>query len=252
MVSLENNKLFLILIQNNDLKKCKYLIKIGINVNIKNNHGYTALIYASWHGYKEICLWLIENKANVNIQNIYGETALMSASIKGNKEICLLLLENKADVNTKDKNGWTALICAARYKNKEICLILMENGANMEEKNEYGYTVLMIACRLDHKQIILLLIRSGCNYSSNYERMSCNRLSIPTFRTFMIEYIKNQKYIKLKDLVGVAPEEILDDINNKSISYCTKCSTHFYYCRYELKLKNINSSEIINVKIHCL
>ncbi len=69
----------------------------------------------------------------------------------------------------------------------------------------------------------------------------------------MIENVKNQKDIKLKDLIGVVPEEILDDINNKSIGYCSKCNNHFYYFKYDIKLKDLNKiDKIIDVKVHCL
>ena len=186
MVFSEEDKLFLKVVKNNDLEKCKELIKGRVNINIKDNWGHTALIYASSRGYKELCS---------------------------------LLLDDEADVNIRDKNGWTALTGAYRH---------------------------------EYKEIISLLIGSGCNYSSYYQIILYNRSSIPTFRTFMIENVRNQKDIKLKDLIGVVPEEILDDINNKSISYCTKCHKHFYYYKYEIKLKAIYFNEIINVKVHCL
>ncbi len=219
MVSSEKDKLLLRALQDNDLEECKDLIKSGVDVNKKDKLKNTILTIASWNGYKEICSLLLENGANVNIKNNYGETALTIASY---------------------------------LKHKEVCLILIENGANIEEKDADGDTALIWACRSECKEMVSLLISSGCYYSSRYKRISYNRLSLPTFRTFMIEYIKNQKDIKLKKLINIVPEEILDDINNKSIGYCTKCQKHFYYYKYELKLEDLRKNEIIDVKVHCL
>ncbi len=222
------------------------------DINTKNDYGNTALILASFEGYEQICLFLLENKANINIKNNYGETALIIVSLRGHKKICSLLLENGADVNTKNIFGETSLIFASKNGYEEICSLLLKNEADVNIKNNDGDTALMKANKNENKEVISLLISSGCNYSSNYKRISCNRLTIPTFRTFMIEYIRNQKDIKLKKLINIVPEEILDDINNKSISYCSKCSNHFYYYKYDIKLEDPYEDEIINVKVHCL
>ena len=219
MVSLSKNELFLIAVGKNNLKKCENLIKDVENINIKDDYGMTALIYASCWGYKDMCSLLLKNGADVNIKDNYGNTSLIYASLYG-------------------------------YKN--TCLSLLENGANIEEKNKKNRTALILAYIERYKEVISLLISSGCNYSSNYKRISYNRLSLLTFRTFMIENIRNQKDIKLKDLIKIVPEEILDDINNNSVGYCLKCRKHFYYYRYELKLKDLKRDEIINVKVHCL
>ena len=207
-------------IDQNNFKICKELIKGGTDVNIYDKYGYTALMYAAVNECKEICSLLLENKADVNIKSEHSShTALMYASSGGYKEICSLLLENEVDINMENKKGDTALTEASYW---------------------------------EHKEVYSLLISSGCNYSSRYKRISYNRLSIPTFRTFMIENVRNQKEIKLKKLINIVPEEILDDINNNSIEYCTKCNNHFYYYKYELKLKDLKKDEIINVKVHCL
>ncbi len=232
MVSLEKGELLLRAVQNNNLEKCKELIKIGTDINQKDEYGDTSLMLACIYGYIQICSLLLKNGANVNKNNNYGISALIYASIKGCKEICLLLLKNGANVEKRGPEGDTALICASRYGHKELCSLLLENGADINIKDKYhNNTALRWASTRGYEGICLLLLKSGCNYSSNYERIS---------------------YIKLSKLIKIVPEEILDDINNKSIGYCSKCQKHFYYYRYELELRSLKKDEIINIKVHCL
>ena len=93
----------------------KYLAIPGINVNIKNDNGDTALIVASFCGHIDVVKWLLddenrESKIDVNIRSDTGYTALMIASLRGKTEVveCLLDDENretKIDVNIKNNDG---------------------------------------------------------------------------------------------------------------------------------------------------
>ena len=89
----------------------------GMNIDIKNQYGWTALIAASSHGLEESVRLLLNHNANVDIQGDYGWTALMRASYFSRKEIVQLLLDHNAGITLKDKNGKTALDLA---RNKEI------------------------------------------------------------------------------------------------------------------------------------
>ena len=70
------------------LKVIKYLIENGkVNVNSKDDDGWTALMRASWRGYSEILQYLIEIGADINIKNNDGKTALDLADNEEIKEI---------------------------------------------------------------------------------------------------------------------------------------------------------------------
>ena len=71
--------------------KVQTLLDMGVDVNAKDEFGWTALMTAVFHKHKEIANVLIKNGADVNIKNKYGNTALTLATIKGDTKIVALL-----------------------------------------------------------------------------------------------------------------------------------------------------------------
>jgi len=63
----------------------------GIDVNICDEKGRTALIIASSRGYEEICNFLLESGANPYLQDIDGNSAL-SIAIQNNHQNIVSLL----------------------------------------------------------------------------------------------------------------------------------------------------------------
>ena len=60
------------------------------------------------NGRFEVVKCLVENDANMNIKDDKGNTALIFASQQGNLEIVKYLIENGADVNAAKGGGETA------------------------------------------------------------------------------------------------------------------------------------------------
>ena len=48
----------------------------GMNIDIKNQHGWTSLMYASYHGQQEIVQLLLDHNASADLKDKYGKTAL--------------------------------------------------------------------------------------------------------------------------------------------------------------------------------
>lgn len=69
-----------------------------------------------------------------------GQTALMFATQFNQKSIVSYLLQEGADVNKKDAYGNTALHRAARTTDTEIIRMLVDKGADMELKNRLNET----------------------------------------------------------------------------------------------------------------
>ena len=107
-----NNQDIFTYIKNNDIQSIKNYINSGHDLNIQDNFGHTALIWA--------------------------------ARNSDNKEIVKLLLNAGADIDKQDKCDYTALIWAAFCNNREIVEILLDYGAdefilNDNNKSFYDY-----------------------------------------------------------------------------------------------------------------
>lgn len=121
-----------------------------------NEHGYTPLMLAAYHGRLEMVTYLVKNGADLNGKSNYG-TPLMAAAIKGNKEIVGLLLDNGADPNISDTRGNTALLYASAFNLNEIAELLLKAGANPKLKDDRGNMALDYAILKENKTLINLL-----------------------------------------------------------------------------------------------
>jgi len=95
----------------------KAYIEQGMNVDVKNEYGRTALTLACMNGFEHLARLLLSYHANPNVQNNDSWTALMWASSYGFKDIVQLLLDHDADVTLRDNDGRTA---SDLSENKEI------------------------------------------------------------------------------------------------------------------------------------
>ena len=97
--------------------KCvQSLLQLGINPDIQDKTGWTALMSASWMGHMHIVLLLLDHGAKPDIQSRNdGWTALMRASLRGHRDIIQLLLDRGANSDIQGHYGQTAHTFAARF-----------------------------------------------------------------------------------------------------------------------------------------
>jgi serine/threonine-protein phosphatase 6 regulatory ankyrin repeat subunit B len=103
------------------------LLDKGVDVNAIDTTfaGWTPLITASVRGYAEIVAMLLTRDGIlVNAGDEHGRTALIFASNNGYIDIVKLLLDNGANVNAEDKGGNTALIFASNKGHTDIMELL--------------------------------------------------------------------------------------------------------------------------------
>ena len=171
------------------LKKVKYLVRLGADVNTRL-YGKSLLSKAiekevgaevqeflrekgaiQWVISKEEALelsqgfWddegdfksleeikeLLKKGADLEAKDGDGRTALMMAANWGELDVVKFLVEHGADVNAKGEGGRTALMYVASNGCFEAVVYLVENGADLEAKNKFRRTALMIAknCKRD-------------------------------------------------------------------------------------------------------
>lgn len=146
-----------------NIQEVKRLADKGIDINIKANDGFNALMKAAYKGNVDIVKFLLSRKVNINIKSFNGLTALFAASQKGHLNIVKILLNNDAQVDIHLHTGETPLYMASQNGYIEIVRLLIEFGANVNAKRDVGATPLMQASQQGHIDVVKELIKHGAD-----------------------------------------------------------------------------------------
>ena len=119
------------------------VISAGKSMDVKDEGGWFALLWAIQIKRTDILEILIKAGADVNIAtNDTGQTPLMRASVGGYLEITKKLIQAGANVNGKDKLKRTPLMKASYRGNVEVIQELITQGARVKEEDHRGNTAL--------------------------------------------------------------------------------------------------------------
>lgn len=123
-----------------DITKVRDHLRKGVNVDIEDNNGYTALHYASRNGHHRICNILLDAGASVDkCTHAGGATALHRAAMSGHRDTCELLLQYGANPLARDVDGRTPLHRAVEQGQKDVIeLFLKVRPATALEKDNKG------------------------------------------------------------------------------------------------------------------
>ncbi|MFA5086381.1 MAG: ankyrin repeat domain-containing protein [Candidatus Paceibacterota bacterium] len=150
-------------VKNSDLAMTQELIKKGADVNIKDYHNQSILVYSLS---PDITKALIDGGADVNA-NSGGITPLIAASLFGRLNIVRELINNGADIDEKDSDhGQTALISASIFGQLDVVRELIKNGSNLESMDYSGHTALMWACEEGNIDVVKALIDGGADVNT--------------------------------------------------------------------------------------
>jgi ankyrin repeat protein len=141
----------------------RYLLENGVNVNLQNKHGNSALHVAAYHDKKEVVERLLEKGANIDLPNKEGSTSLHFAASKGNMEMVIGLLEKGATLEAKDKHGNTSLDRAIFKRQFQLTKVLLEKGSDVNARNHRGFTPLHRAVKIGDASLIQLMIKHGAD-----------------------------------------------------------------------------------------
>ena len=147
----------------------EYLINKGAKVNLQDNEGKTALLWAASNSLPNTEI-LVAKGANVNIAANDGMTPFLQATLgvssgKVTIEMCDLLRKKGANINaalTKPSAvGWTALHYAAINGDVELVKYLIKYGADVNKATGEGSTPIYLAQLGKHEEIVKLLKSAG-------------------------------------------------------------------------------------------
>ena len=138
------------------------LLKLGADVNARNQMGGTALMYAAAAGDTGTVKLLLANEANIDEQSVNGWTALMMAAAKDRSGVAAMLVAHAADVNLPDVYGWSPLMRAAYAGHADVVDILLSQPAvAISMRNDQGQTALHLAAIQGQSHIVKALLERG-------------------------------------------------------------------------------------------
>lgn len=138
------------------------------------------LLNACKKGNLKVVLWLLDHGANINTRDDHGWTPLFTAVFHGkNSDVVENLIYRGADINQPTLSrtsrirsgyhvtvlpGWTPLHAALRSKNFPVATVLILAGADLEAKEkETGYTALHYAAAYGQFEMVKLLTEKNAD-----------------------------------------------------------------------------------------
>ena len=130
-----------------------------IDVNARDEKGYTPIIVAIESQNNEILEYLIKNGANLREKHPLFKRSVLNVACyyENEKAVEMLLSANPKLINEQSGiDGWTALQDATLKANIDIIKVLLKNGANPQLKDYNGGTAMDMATDFGKGQIVKL------------------------------------------------------------------------------------------------
>lgn len=168
----------------NSTEYIQKFIDEGVNVNLKDGTGLTALHYAAAYANEAAIQTLLNNEARTDLKDLFDRIPLHYAAstligeqdlTNGKRDtygvkagsVALLIKANRHLLNAQDNEGDTPLHYAiGRYSRKgwKSAILLLEAGANANIPNKRGTTPLHSAS--DKPDGIIILLANGAKINS--------------------------------------------------------------------------------------
>ncbi|MGH9385698.1 MAG: ankyrin repeat domain-containing protein [Vicinamibacterales bacterium] len=146
-----------------EMATVRALIGQGVDVNLPDGDGSTALHWAATHRDAEMTELLLRSGASVKAETRIGAmTPLVMAARHGSETVIRALLQAGATAGEANTNGTTALMYAAASGNAGAVLLLLDGGADANAKDvTNGQTALMFAAARNAAEAIAVLLTRG-------------------------------------------------------------------------------------------
>ncbi len=155
--------------EHGDVQRLEAALAGGASVDASDEHGITALMYASASGKPEAAQRLLDAHARVDTRMGRNRvTALRIAVATGSSQIARQLLSAGADRNETDANGSRLLFAAAGNGKVELLQLFLTPGEPVDYKRPAGgYTALDAALESRHWAAAQYLLEHGATLAAS-------------------------------------------------------------------------------------
>lgn len=100
---------------------------------------------------------LISQGLNVNVANAEGETALHMASARGHYSTVIYLINNGAHVNARTIKNWIPLHHAVRFRHANIANYLLQRGSSAGARTSDGLSAIDMAKNTNDQRMLSIM-----------------------------------------------------------------------------------------------
>ena len=148
------------------LTMVELMIQEDCDIRARDENGWNALHFASFHGHYQVIEKLIASGVSTKTTTSRRETPLILA-VKGTHfAVVERLLRSDAGsslVTTEDDRGQQPIHHATRTISLEIFNLLLSNGAKVNVENSFGWHPLHIATAYGHLGLVEMLLQQGAD-----------------------------------------------------------------------------------------
>lgn len=179
----------------------------GVDIEANNPDGETALMLATFYGWKVMVEVLLGRGAKMEAMDNSGYTALHHATLTCDLSISTLLLDRGANLEAEDRVGRTPLHIAVLGYHKPLVELLLNRGAKIEAKDNTFQTPLGYAVQSGHLRVIELLLGRGARVQTK-DQNGCSIFHYATLggkKPIMELLLDSRAEIEAHDNSGLTP-----------------------------------------------
>lgn len=143
----------------------KYMIEQkGNTVDKKTHHSRTYLQWAAASGNIDIVDYLLAKGSDINYKDSHGSSVIVYAAEAGNSNTKVFdaLIKAGADVKSKNEDGATLMMLSIAGDNDlKLVDYFTSKGLSIKDKDNYGRTLADYAARLGNLEIVKKLVTKG-------------------------------------------------------------------------------------------
>ena len=223
------------LLMEGKVEQAQKVLQEGADPNVLNEHGDSALIWATNLKHPGLVQALLDAGGQVNHKGSGGRTALHWACTRSENEVLRILIAAGATLDARDEQLETGLMKAARYNDFPAVSLLLKEGADPNLTDVDGKTALVKAIDEEAPNCVELLVLGG----SNLDQQAKNGQSALTHA----QALGRGHYFMTPTI-----EKKLPDLRKKMRGLLTLVDNRDLRPRYDLKKMEQHVHELVNLE----